>query len=120
MFKWIEKEIEYIKKIGGTKKRTKKLMKQFEKKGWTDTETWSLDHSFANWMLPRLKRFRETTCSYPGRDASEKEWYDILDKMIKGFEIMASEDYFAISKENDAIVQEAMYLLAKWYRHLWS
>lgn len=39
--------------------RHRKFRKQRKKRGFDDTETWSLDTTFAQFMAPRLKRYIE-------------------------------------------------------------
>ena len=57
-----------------------------------DYETWNLDNTFARFIVPRLKRFRELVASpdtvygYPVVVGSMELWLEILDKMIWAFE----------------------------------
>ena len=50
------------------KKRFWKFLYQKLTRGWTDAETWSLDYTFAKYMLPRLERYEELTKGYTGND----------------------------------------------------
>ena len=74
------------------KKWLKKHGKYVDKK-----DTWSLDHTIAEFILPRLKLFKKLNNGYPGRgdmDTSEK-WDEALDKMILSFEyIVTSDDWW--------------------------
>jgi len=115
-FKWVKKDIAEIKRIGATKKRTKKLLNQYKRQGWCDADTWNLDSTLARLIVPRLKRFRDTTKSHPGT-TKEAEWNKILDKMIEGFEYAASPEYFGYDGKQ---LDEALLLFAKYFRHLWS
>lgn len=50
-------------------------------RGWDDSETWSLDWKLADWLAPRLRRYRELSNGYPG-NTSEEEWDAMLEEMI--------------------------------------
>lgn len=84
-------------------------------RGWDDSETWSLDHSLAKLILPRLKRFKELQDGHPS-DLSEKEWDEIIDKMIFAFEWYSDDPW---CKEVPKEVNEGIELFSKWYRDLW-
>ena len=55
-------------------------------RGWDDSETWSLDISFYEWLLPRFKRFIELTNGYPEEYGSFEEWREELTKRLKQLE----------------------------------
>lgn len=42
-----------------SRKRLKRFYKQYKKYGFTDYDTWSLDHAFAEWMYSRLYMYLE-------------------------------------------------------------
>lgn len=57
-------------------------------------DTWSLDCTIAEYVLPRLKEYKKLTDVCPGiedADTAEK-WDEILDKMITAFEYAVSFD----------------------------
>lgn len=57
-------------------------------------DTWNLNSTIAEFVLPRLKLFKKVSNSYPGQgevDTPEK-WNSCLDKMILAFEYVLSED----------------------------
>jgi hypothetical protein len=71
-------------------------------KGWNDSDLWSLDHTVAVYMLPRLKRFKEILHGHPNFytdpanpteeenfEDGMKKWKEIIDKMIYAFEGVA-------------------------------
>jgi hypothetical protein len=91
---------------------------QRRQRGWDDSDTWSLDHSVAKLILPRLKRFREVTIGYPGQ-MSEQEWDAILLKMIAAFEFAASEERWSASHTEYQKHQEGINLFAEYFWHLW-
>lgn len=87
-------------------------------RGFDDSETWSLDHSLAQWIVPRLKRFRGITVGYPGH-LSEQEWDVILLKMIAAFEFAASEERWMASHTEYQKHQDGIDLFAKHFWALW-
>ena len=100
-------------------KRFVRLTYQKLTKGWSDEDTWSLDHSLAKLILPRLKRFREVTIARPW-DINEKEWYDILDQMIFGFEFYAAgKQWESPPKEDYERANNGIKLFAEYYPCLW-
>ena len=88
------------------KRQRKKYLK---KKGIyvNPTECWNLDYTICEWILPRLKLFREETVGYPSIDRkiyaetgemveiTFEDWQKILDEIILGFEqnLVDTSDY---------------------------
>lgn len=102
-------------------KRSIKFFFQRLLRGWDDSETWNLDYSLANLILPRLKRFRKLHCGYPGQLETDGEWNTIIDQMIYSFEYLASEKAWGIASEEEAVeIQKGLDLFAKYYRNLWD
>lgn len=99
-------------------KRDVKFLFQRLRRGWDDGETFSLDHSLAKLVAPRLKRFKEITIAHPP-DLSEKEWADELDKMIAAFEFAASETRWVAPPDEYKKHQEGIDLFAKHFFGLW-
>jgi hypothetical protein len=99
-----------------------KWYRQRKKLGFDDRETWSLDHTIAKFVLPRLIRFREVKCSYPSC-LSSKEWNVILNKMIYSMQGIIDEfngsggitDY----RKHMIKVHEGLVLFGKYFGHLW-
>lgn len=54
----------------------------------------NLDITIANFVLPRLKKFKKENMGYPGREEMDtpEKWYEALDKMILSFEYVISWD----------------------------
>lgn len=101
-------------------KRSIKYWFQRRFRGFSDDKTWSLDHTVAEFTLPRLKRFKEVQNGYPA-DLTEEQWDDIIDKMILAFENVIKEFNF---DEEDGIkeakeIEEGMILFGKYFRQLW-
>lgn len=126
MSKWSVKKPLYITKRD---KRYAKHLKQLKERGFSDTETWSLYSVLSEFILPRLKRFKEVTNGFPSTgDMTMEKWYEILDKMIFSFEWALFEDedadaYGKLSeeeiKENWGKYAEGMKLFAEYFRDLW-
>lgn len=56
--------------------------------GVSDEECWSLDNTFTNFILPRLKHFKKMERhTYPS-DITPEQWEKILDELIWTFEYM--------------------------------
>lgn len=120
--RWSLKSPLYITKKD---KRYKRHLKQLRSDGFSDTETWALDSVIAEFILPRLKRFKEVINGHPIA-FSENEWNGILDKMIFAFEWSLSYEEEGnlepSEKERDANwekYKEGMKLFAENFMDLW-
>lgn len=106
-----------------TDKRLKRFAKQRKTRGFDDTETWALDFTIAQFVLPRLKHLRDHRCGYPGCTTSE-EWDKILGEMIAAFELLAEEnlswDTVAEMKRQNRVISRGLRRFASWYRALWT
>ena len=49
-------------------------------------EVWTLKCAHSDWILPRLRKFRDTVSGYPNNFSSVEEWQAAIDKMIWSFE----------------------------------
>ena len=88
-----------LKKVVSNKKdrRYNKWKKQRITRGFDDTEMWNLFMTTAKFILPRLKVFKKYTYTTPLIEntisaATNKEWDEILDKMIYAFESIVRDD----------------------------
>ena len=108
-------------------KRYKRHLKELKETGFSDTETWSLYSCISEFILPRLKRFKEINAGYPS-NLTEIKWNKILDKMIFSFEWTLeqdemSEEYMSLSDKKKEInwkrYNEGMKLFAEYFRDLW-
>lgn len=88
-------------------------------------ELWSLDISICNFIIPRLKEFKDTIkeCkSYPANLKSYKEWIKILDKMIFSFEEHKKDKFIddEIAREKyQNKIQEGFKLFIEYFGALW-
>ncbi len=99
-------------------KRDARFAWQRVTRGFDDSETFSLDYSLAQAILPRLRRFKEVAHATPS-DIPEEEWNAILDKMISAFEFASSEARWNADESEYVRHQEGINLFAKHYFSLW-
>jgi hypothetical protein len=82
-------------------------------------DIYNVDHTISLVLAPLLRRFREHTSSYPSH-LDEKEWKEILDKMIWSFDQVAADELSTCSDLKFLRqVEEGLELFAKWFQHLW-
>lgn len=108
------------------------LFKRKKKDKIKPEELWNLDLTIVEWLLPRIKAFKEQTDGYPG-DITWDQWMSILDRIITGLEAytaerdwdnnLSTEKNLEIDKEfyhNKRIeFKEAMELLTNHFGNLW-
>ena len=86
--------------------------------GVSPDECWNIDKTFACFMVPRLKMFRDMTCGYPGALSSMEEWHGILDRVIDGLELM-SEDRCVYTDGERSRIDDALDLFGEWIQGMW-
>jgi hypothetical protein len=103
-------------------KTKKELKRQRIRRGFDDTELWSLYTTIGRFILPRLKAFREGLCGHPAVLKSEDQWREILDKMIFSFDYVVREDEEFEVREDEYYnrVQEGLDLFSKYFFNLWD
>jgi hypothetical protein len=100
-------------------KRDIRFLYQRLTRGWSDEDTFSMDGPLAKLIAPRLKRFAELRRGHPS-GMSEKEWEDIINKMVAAFEWYASDDRYGPDEfKNIEKHQEGIDLFAQFYCGLW-
>lgn len=99
-------------------KRERKFFCQRFNRGFSEDETWSLDHTIAKFILPRLKLFRSIDIGYPG-NTNHYEWIEVLDKMIFAMEKHAIGSWEISDQCESDKVREGTKLFGKWFGHLW-
>ena len=87
--------------------------------GFWPNECWNLDVTFAKFILPRLKHYRDYTYAYP-YPLTEDEWDECLLRMIETFEWIASPEYYDCDQEKTEQAQKDLELFAKYYMGLWD
>lgn len=114
-----------------SKKCRVKYQTQIKERGWDDTETWNLDLTLTQFILPRIRRFQDLTIGLPPETTLE-EWHICLSKMIAAFnEIINKSDLSTKGKntnedidtmkykEQEKLIQEGLEIFAKYYCYLW-
>lgn len=86
-------------------------------RGWDDSDIWNLNHTAAEFLLPRLKLFKEKHHGYP-MGLSEETWEAEIDKMILAFDLIIKDNY-SYSSNNEKI-DEGLQSFAKYFRNLWD
>jgi hypothetical protein len=98
-------------------KRLKEWHKEQAKYGFDEREMWSLDLTFAVYIYPRLKYFRDAVVVGIFHDDEMKK---DVDKMLWSFaEIVKQNHYANGDKEYNRKLQEGLRLFAKRYFALW-
>ena len=88
-------------------------------RGFDDSETWSLTDTISNFIIPRLKIFREINPSTPCGMTSQ-EWDNKIDKMIRAFELTVKDKGSRNwSESEDKEVDEGLDLFREWFMALW-
>lgn len=81
-------------------------------RGFDDSVTWSLDHTFHEWILPRLKRYDEIASDVI---VITPEFREAIDDMIEGFS-QEAWDYDEIAQVK---MQKAYKQFSEWHGALW-
>jgi hypothetical protein len=99
--------------------------RQRKKQGFDDRDLWSLDHTIAKFVLPRLIRFKDGVCGHPGNLTME-QWTKILDQMIYSMQAVVDDwsgKWDEWEKEGIQIherkINKGITLFGKYFRHLW-
>ena len=93
---------------------------QRKERGFDDSECWNLDNTLGQFLVPRLKVFKENTHSYPP-ELTEEGWDAILQEMIDGFEVVADYDLcYGFDEEQNKLRDRAIHLLSEYFNHLWD
>ena len=95
--------------------RAPKFRKQKKRYGFSDDETWSLDYTIACFVLPRLKRFKKVSKSFPA-GSSLKEWNKKLSFMIYAMKQIKQDK---VNNDNFKKVQTGLQLFGENFLDLW-
>lgn len=94
---------------------------QRRRRGFDNSELWSLDYTIAKFIAPRLRAFID---EFGGRSCPQgltsKQWRAKLEKMHKAFELMASDKMWTASKKEAKIMEDGLDLFREWFFHLWD
>lgn len=98
-------------------KREPDYRKQRLKIGFDDSETWSLRDTIANFILPRLKRYREII---EGFIVNNDNLYEDIDKSIIAFELVVRDDgSLILNKEEEKQYSEGIEAFQRVFLRLW-
>lgn len=109
------------------KKIKRKLLFLYQRltRGFDDSETWSLDYTIAQFVLPRFRRYRQVSEGMAPNELTENDWNKILD------DIEFFLEYHSLSVNSDQQVRmserpdfKSRYLLGssywgKYFSALW-
>ncbi len=99
--------------------REKKYCRQRIERGFDDSETWNLDVTIANFIIPRLERFIEVNICYPP-DMEKDGWDKKLNIMLEAFKLIVRDDAVCdFTKEEDKTVNKGLKLFKKYFFDLW-
>lgn len=120
------------------KRQRKKWLKQ-QGQYIPNLDMWRLPYVMAEFILPRLKKYKNCAWGYPGIDeASTYEgWMEVLDKMILAFEYILDDEwwvkyseydittvietrleYFEELERRQSVINEGMLLFGKYFNRL--
>ena len=111
--------IKYGYKFEKSDERYKKFKKQRKKYGYDETELWSLDHTIACFVLPRLKTFKEHNGSHP-TGMSLDEFNDILSQIIFSLEKIVEDKYWDCTGEDLEKLKNGLKLFGEHFLDLWD
>lgn len=122
--KWSLKKPLYLEKKD---KRYSQQVKQLKENGFCDSETWGLDSVIAEFILPRLIRFRELNIGFPSVDGlTFDRWQSVIDEMIFAFDwsLNYSDDKYDCLSKSEMKAKwkrhdEGLEFFAKYFRDLW-
>lgn len=101
-------------------KRHLKWWWQRRTRGFDDRDLWSFDVTIAEFILPRMKRFRNHHMGHPSR-YTDKQWNKIMDQIIEGFELALTDaNYFGGKKGDMDKIVKAWKLLGEHGMDFWD
>lgn len=114
--------LSFTKKEGLTPKdkRFNKYARQLLKRGFDDSETWNLGTAMAEWLIPRLKRFKKLNFGYPGifakYEGGYEKWNKIIDEILWLLEeqVTEKEETDLFNQYNNLTIVERPSSLGKW------
>lgn len=88
-------------------------------RGFDDRETWNLEITIAEFVLPRLKVFKKHNNGYP-HTLTETEWESVLDDMIYAMEFHSGKFNFNLpDSQNYERVTNGTESMGKYFGDLW-
>ena len=129
------KELGYTKKdfLFNWKDKIKdKRFRVSKKRGFAESELWSLDHTIALFVYPRLKAFNENNIGHPiffyvtdGKEMKQgtiEEWKKEVEKMVRAFELVLRDEHNStyLTEEEIEEVQTGLLSFAYNFHDLWT
>lgn len=101
--------------------REPKYVQQRLKRGFDNSETWSLKDTMARFILPRLKLYKELSQELSQEIIMDTDGlYDKVDKSIRAFEIIVKDgDGETLTKEEWKEYDKGMEAFVQVYMRLW-
>lgn len=103
--------------------RQSRWAQERQEQGFDSTELWDLQITLAQFILPRLKAFKDNTGGHP-LDITQEEWVSSIDRMIWSFEQIVNDDNFKETLEErlayNERIQKGLHLFAENFRSLWN
>lgn len=97
--------------------REPKYKKQRMQRGFDDSETWSLDVTFAEFMLPRLERFKEIVVQVNKPDTKfDRDVNDVIEALKL---IIRNNGTRFFSDAEEKQVQKGLKTLSRLFLSLW-
>jgi hypothetical protein len=96
--------------------REEEFQKQRLSVGFDESETWNLYSTISKFIVPRLKEFTRISKTCPP-ELSNEQWSEILNKMIKSFEIAIDSDF--MNEEQSDEFREGFNLFNEYFFALW-
>ena len=103
--------------VGRDDGRYAEYREEQKKTGVSPDETWNLDVTIAEFVLPRLKLFKEKTIGVPCCFGTMEEWHAELDRMIRAFELMCDDKAFGSESQNE--IDAGLDSFRKYFQALW-
>ena len=94
--------------------------KKSESEEIKDSELYNLDSTICAFIIPKLKKFKEVTKSYPPQVGSFENWQDTIDKMIYWMEMYLDDDNrYNRTEEEKTKMEEGKKLFFDYFENLW-
>ena len=98
-------------------KRDKGFAEQRIKRGFDDSETWSLRDTISNFIIPRLERYQEIA---PEMIQREPELVDNINKLLEAFKLISRDDgALILTKEEEKKMVDGLNQFSKVFMSLW-
>ncbi len=119
LYKWQHAYIEDIKSCNTrSPDREKRMLKDYEEKGYCEIDMWCLATAVSKFVLPRLKEFRNVV----KRDSNRSINYPSLKKfnaMIYSFQKIVDNNHLYVNEKERLKIQKGLELFAQHLIGMW-